>query len=389
MKHTILWQGAPVRLQWRNFGEKHAVTIGGRPTIVCQGSSITPGLYYTDESSFGWWYSSNSTSLLNAWRVLQLLPQLKLWRESSGYDQTLCSMVIRMRGDNHEERLQHLAEDFGLSVEATAELLDSARNLMPTPQELEAMVGRLPDIVGLGDLSMSVLLDIEREAANNGLELSLFVQKRVEAARQKRNKKEEQWAADEAEVEAPSAAEQSLQLLMADLNVTHLLFPFFDDFGPTHVDMSTLDHFVKKHCIGRFGLADSHVPLLHTEKSPDDPSAHSGYRTRDGSFGVFYTDFGSIGPVVLDIGHDRVVLHAARYERGGTFWVLTSVRDLRTEQGDMAHGDRSDATERTVPDLRATIGVLTGHGSGVHPGRQLITSTLTGGLISRLRRRHS
>ena len=272
MQQKVIWQA--VRATKFEVGDEweQPVTVTARPIITDYWFGTTVGMFYRNASDFGYWYSSNICDLITAWRVAQILPRLKTMRNnSSGYDSTLCGLVIAMNGDRHEDRMRERAKDLDMTVNELDAELKRLNTLWPSATVLYSMWKRLSEyeqdrIVG------SVRLAINEGLVEHHVGLEACVDQAEVRLRTAADQKEheEQLIADGLD----DKPWDSLKMLMIDLGVTNLLYTRgCGDFGePSHFKMADLDREIMKELIGKLGGGE--VTLLTSTKDPDDATAH-------------------------------------------------------------------------------------------------------------------
>lgn len=356
MLNEILWQAEkPVTLTVQGEGQAE-FEVTARPVIFSYYFGVTPGLLMIEDGRIGWWYSGNVTDVINAWRAVSLIPRLKRIRERpSGYDQTLCCLVISLRGDNHEERRKRLGTDFGLSPEATTELIEQTKLTGPSPEELEVILEKLGEKLYVPPGYDNHLVSVEKAEDAGCVTFTDRAMELVFTARISRHSYEHQMDADEVELQEPVEPLNSFAQLATDLAMTN----FMDhdvDWGWSEVKLEELDERIKHNSIGRFAYEDG-LRLNVSEKAYNDPSAHYSTTTTDGAITFYSSNFGQISPPFVEVGDKRLIFHRVRYHRGGMFWVFTTIQPLSVQT---KADDTSQAIWIQVPEIRWTIGTLLG-----------------------------
>lgn len=354
---NILWQGEPLTAYITGRGPDVEVTAV--PVVVDYWFGVTPGLYFSRNDQFGWWYSSNITDIMTAWRVAQLLPHVNRFREHPWYEQTIRSLVMQLGVDDHEERRQDLAADFGVTVGEMTLTLDMAQQLGPTEYELESILERIQRFDRERTLSFH-LTSIERAEEAGCIRLTPRSLEIIDEARSCQERQRRQLEKDAREIETPSEPEHSAAQLLRDIGVTDLAHPigYIDGIGQIYVEMDEFDHLVKEKCIGELAYCN-HLPVRTWGKSPDDSSTHhsSEMQTLGSILTVHTSGLEKVGKPVLAFGDVQLVIHHVRYERGGTFWLSVSTRPLPTP---LEADDEQDADELSVYGFREKVGELLG-----------------------------
>lgn len=339
------------------LGEGEPLTIAATPIVTSYWFGTAVGLSHRTADSFGYWQSSNICDLLTAWRVAQLLPGLKTLRnQPSGYDSTLCGLVIALGGDRHEDRMRERARDFGLTVpELEAELL-RAKALWPVTAELCAMWDRLP-----ASAQDSLSVQLRTATVDGHVEDTRELRNRIELSELRLRKAADQKAHEEELIASGLAPEASLRQLLLDLGVGNLAYTIGHGelFDPTHFTFDDLDRAIMRELIGEWGYSRS-VWLVTTAKQPDDASAHHAEGNR--SMRVFWSDFGEQGHPRVQLGGVAHELIAVRWDRVTERFVLT-IRPLG-----LRDRDDSQDVQLSIADLRARIGGDTGLGHPLPPG---------------------
>lgn len=333
------------------------VEVTARPIVTSYWFGTTVGLFYREANSFGYWYSSNTCGPITAWRVAQILPRVKTMRNrSSGYDQTLCGLVIAMNGDRHEDRMRERAKDLGMTVGELDAELKRLNTLWPSAVVLHSMWKRLPES------AQDQIAKPVRQAITDGLvEHNTGLESCVEQAEIRlRSAAEQAQHEDELIINGlDDKPWESLKMLAFDLGVTNLVYTrgCGDLDEPSHYRMADLDREIMSELIGTWG--GGKVTLLTTTKDPDDPSAHlSG---GGGGIAVFGSNFGKeVVPMVM-FGDEMRELAYARFDR------VTERFQLAVRP---AGGEHDDEILMTIPELRAKIGETCGLGEPLEPGHQ-------------------
>jgi hypothetical protein len=355
MKHTIVWQGQQdcdflVEGEW-----SVPLAAAARPVVSFHRSGITVGFFYRNTNGYGHWYSSNTCPLATAWRIAQILPKVKRLREGSGYDATLCGLVITLQGDRHEERLKHLAKDLDMSVDDLLAELGGTWDIWPGTEEMVSMWERLPS-----DLQDANVRFIRTGLAYGHFEPDARLNSYIHMAELRIRTALEQKQHEDDLIEADLTPEQSLRQLLEDLGVNNLAYTVgCGDIGePSHFGWDMLDKELMREMIGSRGYA-SYVPLISTAKQPDDPTAH--YSSGSGGVSIFGSDFGDHRHPPIKLGQVWYELVNARFDRV-TERVQVAIRPLGSTDADEAEELQS------VSDLRARIGETNGLAAPLAPG---------------------
>jgi hypothetical protein len=354
--HRNVWR-AQQPVTFTLLGEGEPVTIAATPIVTSYWFGTTVGLVHRTANSFGHWQSSNVCGLLTAWRVAQLLPGLKQLRnQGSGYDATLCGLVIALGGDRHEDRMRERARDFGLTVPELEAELQRVNTLWPVEAELRAMWDRLPTSAQDG-----LSAQLRAAIADGHVKETPGLTHRLELSELRLRKAAEQKAHEEELIASGLPPEASLRRLLLDLGVTNLAYTVGHGelFDPTHFTFDDLDRAIMRELIGEWGYSRS-VWLVTTSKQPDDASAHHAEGNR--SVAMFWSDFGERGHPRVQLGGVAHELFAVRWDHVTERFVLI-IRPLGL-------GDRDDSQDQqlSISDLRTRIGGDTGLGHPLLPG---------------------
>lgn len=347
--HHIIWRSPEHHTINVADEGPNAFGVQATPVITSFYWGITVGFTHRGASSFGTWLSSNTTDLINAWRVAQILPRVKTMRNSGGgYDSTMCGLVIAMRGDRHEDRMRERARDLGMTVPEFEQLLAEVGQLWPNMDELLNMWDLL------SHTQQEETVSLIRNAIEAGhIHSSSILEDRLETASLRIRTHEEQKQHENDLIEASREPTESLRQLMMDIGVSNLLFTVgIGEMGdPSHFDFAELDKEIMGALIGTYGFSQ-HISLLTTAKNPDDPTAHhieSGI-----GMTVYSTNFGEAQHPIVHFAGQWCKLVYVTWSHG-TERYLVAVRPVQVS-------DRDDSQDMVMnlPDLRDLISTPVG-----------------------------
>ncbi len=343
----VIWR-AQDACKFSVVDEGEPFAIKATPTITSYSFGITVGLFFRNQDTFGYWYSSNTCDLITAWRVAQILSRIKTMRNRGGYDSTMCGLVIAMNGDHNKDRMRERAKDLGMSIQELDVELKRLNQLWPTQSDLCPMWDKL------STNEQDKLAGVLRDAiASNKIEANQELINRIEVAELRLRDYAQQKEYEELLIATGLEPEASLRQLLLDIGVTNLIYTVgFGGIGDqTHFEFDDLDRVIMRWLIGSFGSRER-VMLVTTAKQPDDPSTH--FSEGGGGITVHWNDFG-------DFGHPRIMLGSESKELVSVRWDRVTERFLLTlRPTDLSERDNSQDVEMSIIQLRTDIGSTDG-----------------------------
>lgn len=370
-RYRTIWQAAD-KHEFEVLDEGSPFRVEARPMVVSFYFGTTVALFHRSQFTYGVWTSSNICDFITAWRVCQLVPRIETLSDKSGYNSTLCGLVIALGGDNHAERQKARAADLGMSESEYVAELERVRHLWPTVNEICKMWD------DSSDEERHKVLSRLRKGRDNGLVWTAELESRIELAELQIRTMEDQKEYEDRLIAAGLQPEVSLKQLLVDIGVSNLAYTSFDDFAPSHFEWEDLDRSIMKELIGPYGFSSS-VLLITTVKQPDDKSAH--YAAGGNGVAVVWSDFGDRHPPRVTLADQAMELVSVSWDRVTERFLLT-IRPVGASEFDKRDHQMS------VPDLREQLGIEMGLMCELPVGESVPEHNATkGGMRSGLMRR--